>query len=429
MMRRPGLKLAAALMLTMAMLAARGPSLGLAADPTGVPAAAPTAQPNVMKANVWAGPYGSYFNGPFTTVTICESGTKTCEKISGILIDTGSSGLRIFGQANHLKLATETASDGNPIAECMPFGTLSTWGRVAYADVKLGGEPVIPNLPIQMINPNYKAMPAVCKTGPPVAQNPAQIGYNGILGVGLWGADCGGVCATLGPQNPSVYFKCAAGRCNVAPVADSAQVQNPVARLPGDNNGVVLKMPTIPFLGAPFVSGRLVLGINTRSNNKLGGAFVYKTDDAGNIATTYNNVTMDGFIDSGSNALFFDNGTIPTSASAMNERPSPRLPALARRSSASDPPIGRAMPKITPCGISRVTMTQSPSADRPVRCALARAARSRPASRPLSTSSGVWTTPSVSTANGISPWSRRVIASTPRSVRSRLRRIRMVPTL
>lgn len=311
MMRRPGLKLAAALTLTMAMLAARGPSRSLAAAPTEVPAAAPTAQPNVMKANVWAGMYGNYFNGPFTTVTICQSGTTTCERISGILIDTGSSGLRIFGQANHLKLATETASDGNPIAECVPFGTLSTWGRVAYADVKLGGEPVIPNLPIQMINPNYSAMPAVCKTGPPVAQNPAQIGYNGILGVGLFGADCGGVCATLGPQNPSMYFKCAAGRCKVTPVADSAQVQNPVALLPGDNNGVVLKMPAIPFLGASFVSGRLVLGINTRGNNQLSGAFVYKTDDVGNIATTYNNVTMDGFIDSGSNALFFDNGAIP----------------------------------------------------------------------------------------------------------------------
>ena len=182
---------------------------------------------------------------------------------------------------------------------------------MAYADVKLGGEPTIPNLPIQIINPSYSRMPAVCRTGPPVAQYPAQLGYNGILGVGLFGADCGGVCATLGPQNPSMYFQCDPGRCKVTPVAESAQVQNPVARLPGDNNGVVLKLPAIPFLGASYVSGRLVLGINTRSNNKLGGAFVYKTDGAGNIATTYNSVTMDGFIDSGSNALFFDNGSIP----------------------------------------------------------------------------------------------------------------------
>ena len=82
-------------------------------------------------------------------MTICRSGTAACESISGILIDTGSFGLRIFGQVNHLTLTTETAPNGNPIAECVPFGSLSTWGRVAYADVKLGGEPAISKVPIQ----------------------------------------------------------------------------------------------------------------------------------------------------------------------------------------------------------------------------------------------------------------------------------------
>jgi hypothetical protein len=321
---RAALKFAAALTATLAMLAARGPALGVAAGPTPASvAAAPTmqasqpreqtatVQPNVMNANVWAGMYGSYINGPFTAVTICQSGTTACETIGGILIDTGSFGLRIFGQVNHLTLATETASNGDKIVECVPFGTLSTWGRVAYADVKLGGEPVISKLPIQIINPNYSLMPAVCKNGPPVAQSPAQIGFNGILGVGLFGADCGDVCATLGPQNPSMYFRCSTGGCTVTPVANSAQVQNPVTLLPLDNNGVVMKIPMIPFLGTSRVTGRLVLGINTRSNNQLGAASVYKADGAGNIATTYNNVTMDGFIDSGSNGLFFDDGALP----------------------------------------------------------------------------------------------------------------------
>ena len=45
-------------------------------------------------------------------------------------------------------------------------------------------------------------------------ENPAQLGYNGILGVGLWGADCGGVCASLGPQNPAMYFRCRAAAAN-----------------------------------------------------------------------------------------------------------------------------------------------------------------------------------------------------------------------
>jgi hypothetical protein len=321
MMRSDRIKFAAArfaavMIAALAIFAARGPACGFAAGPaaTGGPvmAAASTVPPNLLTVNVWAGPYRTYFNGPFTTVTICQSGTTSCEAIHGILVDTGSSGLRIFSQVNHLPLASVTASNGKPIAECVPFGTLSTWGRVAYADVKLGGEPMISKMPIQIINQNYSSMPAVCKSGgPPVAQSPTQLGFNGILGVGLWGADCGGACATLGPQNPSMYFQCSAGGCTVAPVADASQVQNPVALLPVDNNGVVLKLPTVPFLGTTWLSGKLLLGINTRPNNALGQASVFKTDGAGNITTTYNNVTMDGFIDSGSNALFFDNGSIP----------------------------------------------------------------------------------------------------------------------
>jgi hypothetical protein len=316
-----GFRLAAALLTALAMVATHGPSRALAADTSQMSASQPlppsiipadsTLASNVMKIHVGAGPYGNYINGIFTSVKICESGTTSCETIGGILVDTGSFGLRIFGQVNSLKLTTETASNGDRIAECVPFGTFSTWGRVAYADVKLGHEPTISNVPIQLINPNYSKMPAICNNGPPMARAPWQVGFNGILGVGLFGADCGGACATLGPQNPSMYFQCSASGCAVTPVADSAQVQNPVAMLPDDNNGVVVKLPMIPFTGATSVKGKLVLGINTRANNQLGGAFVYKTDGAGNLTTTYNTATMDGFVDSGSNALFFDNWAIP----------------------------------------------------------------------------------------------------------------------
>lgn len=165
-MPRVPFKRAATLMIALMILAARRPLPGLAGgaalasgDAAQPVEAAAMVQPNVMKANVWAGLYGKYFNGPFTTVQICQSGTTNCEEISGILIDTGSFGLRIFPQANHLTLATETAH-GDTIAECVQFETLSTWGRVAYADLTLGGEPTISKLLIQIINPNFPPMPA-----------------------------------------------------------------------------------------------------------------------------------------------------------------------------------------------------------------------------------------------------------------------------
>jgi len=308
MIRGREFRLAIVTMLAAAMLLFRGLS---GVDAANAQVEAAKTNPNVMSAYVSAGPYGEYFNGPFTSVTICESGTANCQTLHAILIDTGSSGLRIFGALNHLRLTPLTASDGSRIAECMPFGSLTTWGRVAYADVKLGGEPVISNLPIQLINPNFPTIPAACTGGAPVSQSPTQLGYNGILGVGLWGPDCGDVCTAPGPQNPSMYYRCKGGACSVASLANDKQVQNPVALLPEDNNGVVLKLPSIPSTGAPAVMGKLVLGINTRRNNRLAGAFVYRTDGAGNIATTFNDATMDGFFDTGSNALFFDSGAIP----------------------------------------------------------------------------------------------------------------------
>lgn len=57
---------------------------------------------NVQPVTVDSGPL---FNGqpigandePFTTVTICVPGTTTCQSIDHVLVDTGSTGLRLLG--------------------------------------------------------------------------------------------------------------------------------------------------------------------------------------------------------------------------------------------------------------------------------------------------------------------------------------------
>ena len=125
-------------------------------------APAQTTPPNVMGTTVWVGPYGKYLNGPFATVRICRTGTDSCQRIHGLLLDTGSFGLRIFRQALTIKLDSETAAGGETIAECTPFGSFTAWGRIAVADVKMGGEPKILRLPIQVINPNWPPVPSLC---------------------------------------------------------------------------------------------------------------------------------------------------------------------------------------------------------------------------------------------------------------------------
>jgi hypothetical protein len=55
-----------------------------------------------------AGPANTYFNGAFTTVTICVPGQSTCQTIDGVLIDTGSSGLRVLASSVTLSLPQQT---------------------------------------------------------------------------------------------------------------------------------------------------------------------------------------------------------------------------------------------------------------------------------------------------------------------------------
>lgn len=74
---------------------------------------------------------------------------------------------------------------------------------------------------------------------------------------------------------------------------------------PTDNNGVIVELPAISSSGQDNVSGSLVFGIGTQSNNALGSATVFPLDGYGNLTTIYNGTGYPGFMDSGSNALFF----------------------------------------------------------------------------------------------------------------------------
>jgi hypothetical protein len=111
------------------------------------------------------------------------------------------------------------------------------------------------------------------------------------------------------------YYNCAPTtpqtRCTTVLTA-SQQVQNPVAALATDNNGVVLQLPAIGATGAREVNGSLILGVGTRDNNQLGDARVIQTDSRGYFSTTYKGVTLtNSFMDSGSNGLYFADATLP----------------------------------------------------------------------------------------------------------------------
>src|SRR5208282_965890 len=83
------------------------------------------------------------------------------------------------------------------------------------------------------------------------------------------------------------------------------QLQNPVSLFAADNNGVLIQLPSVGATGAATVSGSVIFGIGTKTNNALGAAKVYTTDSLGHFTTTYGGVPYSGsFIDSGSNGYF-----------------------------------------------------------------------------------------------------------------------------
>ncbi|WP_129125522.1 DUF3443 family protein [Geomonas oryzae] len=259
---------------------------------------------NVMKITVNGSlcAAGSYINKPCVSVTICNPDLSACQTVNDILLDTGSFGLRIFQQAiPNLTLPT-VASGTGALTGCVEFADGSSlWGPIRRAMVKLGDEPYA-SVPIQVINSSFGSLPLPCANADPT---PVSSGFNGILGVGLFKEDCGLDCAFTAANG--VYYSCIGTSCTGVAVPLSDQVQNPVAALATDGNGVIVRLPSVPFGGASSIDGSLILGIGTRSNNTLTSPTVLRTDSAGDVTTVIDSISSFGFFDTGSNALFFPN--------------------------------------------------------------------------------------------------------------------------
>jgi len=255
--------------------------------------------PNSVSVNVGSGSAENQ-NTLYVSVTICQPNTTICKTVDNILLDTGSTGLRVFASAvSSLQLNAATFNSA-PIIECASFLSGFAWGPVKLADVKMSAE-VASSIPIQILDdPGYSSIPSVCG-GSQGTQIAGSLKTNGILGISLFVNDS---------QN---YYNCVPttlNNCRIS-LSSSLQVQNPVSAFKVDNNGVIVKLPTVGASGASLVTGSLTFGIDTQSNNSSSGSNVIPTDSTGNFTTYFNNTTYtSSFIDSGSNGLFFPSGNL-----------------------------------------------------------------------------------------------------------------------
>jgi hypothetical protein len=128
-------------------------------------------------------------------VTICVPGTSNCQIIGGLLIDTGSVGLRILASAVTIPLPAQAGAGGAPIGECLAFIDGSVvWGPVRTADVRLGGE-VASSAPIQLIGGDgFASVPSGCSSQGTPQLTQSDFGSNGVLGIGMFRQDCGVRC-------------------------------------------------------------------------------------------------------------------------------------------------------------------------------------------------------------------------------------------
>ena len=275
---------------------------------------------NSMPIVLDAGPLssGSVINIPYVSVTVCTPGatapTTACQTIDHVVLDTGSSGLRLLNSAfyTNLNLPAVINGNGRALGECAPFAIGTTWGSVRLADVYLAGE-VARSVPFQAIGDKpggAPAIPADCAGTGAITDDQASLGANGILGIGLFKNDCD-TCLTQ--AIPAAYYACSSQGCSYTSVTQNQVVKNPVALFLVNNNGTLINLPSVADAGATgSVTGTLIFGIGTQTNNMMNGPLVYPTDPKGNFQTTYNNAPVTyNFIDSGSNGLFFSDTGIP----------------------------------------------------------------------------------------------------------------------
>ena len=292
---------------------------GGSSTPAKLPTVEVPAGNNAIAVTVDRGPTGNNVNRLYTSVTICEPGSSSqCQTINHVLVDSGSTGLRLLASVIRpdLKLNLQLSTQGFPLLNCIQFlDTNFAWGPIAAFDLKLGGK-TASALPTQLIgDPATAALSANCGVGLPL-NSVDSLGANGVLGVSLFKQDCGSNCVT-NPLN-GYYFRCTTASCTTAQASVAGltkQLSNPVSLFSGDNNGFIFELPAADPSGAVGLNGTLVFGIGTQANNQYAPVSLLSTSISGRITTLLSGQQLtNSFLDTGSNALFFDDTSIPSCA-------------------------------------------------------------------------------------------------------------------
>ena len=249
----------------------------------------------------------SGFNRLVVSVTVCTPGTDLCATIDDVMVDTGSTGLRLEASAipAGLRLPAFRDPDGKPLAECLRFVHDDAWGPLAVADLRLGGL-VAAGVPLQVVADESASRPVTC---PPSAGAATS---NGTLGIGPFLTDCPGSC-DQDPARPGVFRQEAGSWVSVGGrVEPGLRLPNPVSLFPAHDNGVVFELPATPGGGVAEVAGTLTLGVGSSPDTRLGSAEILRLGPTGRFTTVYGGLAYpDSYIDSGTETNILADDTLP----------------------------------------------------------------------------------------------------------------------
>ena len=280
-------------------------SIVIVAPTNWTPACAqPSSEANVVPLTVRTPHSG--FNRLVVSVTVCVPGTERCATIDDVMVDTGSTGLRLEASAvpPFLDLPAFAGADGKPLAECLRFVHDDAWGPLHRADVRIGGM-TARDIPVQVIADDLRPKAAGCPT------STAMPTSNGTLGIGQHLLDCQGAC-TQREDRPGVFIHDDGVWLPVygsVPIED--RLPNPVSRFPQHGNGVVIDIPASPDSGAEKIVGTLTFGVGTAPNNQP-GAHLIRLDTKGLITTRYGGADYPAsYIDSGTETYILADEALP----------------------------------------------------------------------------------------------------------------------
>ena len=251
-------------------------------------------------------PHGG-FNRMVVSVTVCEPGTDRCATIKDVMVDTGSTGLRLEASAvpSWPALPKFTGPGGTRLAECLRFVHDTAWGPLYRADVRLGGL-MAKALPLQVIDDVGGPQPAAC---PRSDLRPTS---NGTLGVSQHLYDCQGACEQRADA-PGTFVEDGTAWLPVQGTVEPAyRLPNPVSYLVGHDNGIVIELPSPPDGGARDVAGTLTFGVGTAENNRLGTSGILRLDAVGRFTTVFGGKSYPAsYIDSGTETYVLHDDSLP----------------------------------------------------------------------------------------------------------------------